>query len=105
MICHTMLVAFEDPIPDADLDQYLADMEELMIGSGHVRTFAARRHIRVPADDHAPLFVPTAVVQLTVADRAALDAAFAVPGTEALIARWQARHPYKVVWVNHEPLT
>ncbi|MFI1092018.1 hypothetical protein [Streptomyces sp. NPDC020917] len=104
MICHTMIVAFENPIPDADLDQYLKDIEALLTGSGHVTAFAARRHIRVPGDDLAPLFVPTAVVQVAAADREALDAVFAVPGIEDVIGRWQARHPYKVVWANHEPL-
>jgi hypothetical protein len=27
-----------------------------------------------------------------------------VPGAEELIAGWQSRFPYKVVWANHEPL-
>lgn len=104
MMQHTMIVSFDQPIPDGDLDAYLKDVENLMMGSGHVRTFSARRHIRVAGDDHAPVFVATAVVQLGLADLDALDAAFAMPETFELIGRWQARHPYKVVWVNHEPL-
>jgi hypothetical protein len=105
MIQHTMIVSFEPAIPDGELDQYLRELEELMIGSGRVRAFAARRHIRVAGDDHSPVFVATAVVRLDLADLDALDAAFAIPGTAELIGRWQARHPYKVVWVNHEPLS
>jgi hypothetical protein len=105
MISHTMIVAFDSSIPDTDLDQYLKDIENLMMDSGHVQTFTARRHIRVPADDHSPVFVASAIVQLDVADLDALNAVFTLPGTEELIRRWQSRYPYKVVWVNHEPLS
>ncbi|MEU4659164.1 hypothetical protein AB0G32_35410 [Streptomyces sp. NPDC023723] len=104
MINHTMIVSFDSSIPDAELDQYLADVEQLMLGSGHVATFAAQRHLRVPGDDHAPVFVADAIIRLGVADRAALDAVFTVPGAEDLIRRWQSRHPYRVVWANHGAL-
>ncbi|MEU1046464.1 hypothetical protein ABZ400_15040 [Streptomyces sp. NPDC005897] len=33
------------------------------------------------------------------------SASFTMPGALDLIKRWQSRHPYKAVWVNHEPLT
>ncbi len=104
MINHTMIVSFNPTIPDDELDRYLQDIEALMKGSGQVQTFAARRHIRVAGDEMAPEFVASAIVQVGVADRAALDAAFAAPGAEELIGRWQARFPYRVVWANHEPL-
>lgn len=102
---HTMIVSFDQPIPDAELDQYLKDIENLMLGSGRVQTFSARRHIRVPADDHSPVFVASAIIQLGVADLDALNAVFTVPGTEELIQRWQSRHPYQVVWINHKALS
>jgi hypothetical protein len=104
MISHTMIVSFDSPILDPELDQFLSEMKKLMLDSGHVETFESRRHIRIAGDDHAPLFVATAIVRLEVAEIADLDALFAVPGTEELIGRWQARFPYKVVWANHEPL-
>ncbi|MFG2593455.1 hypothetical protein OG379_31900 [Streptomyces sp. NBC_01166] len=105
MIHHTMIVSFDDSVPDAELDRFLKDIEQLMRDSGTILTFAAQRHIRVPADDHSPVFAATAVVQFGFADLDALDASFAAPGVEALIRRWQSRFPYKVVWVNHEPLS
>ncbi|MDW6064620.1 hypothetical protein SAZ11_50210 [Streptomyces sp. FXJ1.4098] len=105
MIHHTMIVSFEDSIADSDLNEYLKDVENLMMGSGHVQTFSAKRHIRVPGDDHAPVFISTAVVQLGLTDIDALNATFAMPEAVELIRRWQSRYPYKVVWVNHEPLT
>lgn len=100
-----MIISFNQPIPDAELDQYLKDIEHLMLGSGHVQTFSARRHLLVPADDHSPVFIPSAIVQLGVADLDALNAVFTVPGAEELIQRWQSRYPYKVVWINHEALS
>jgi hypothetical protein len=105
MITHTMVVSVTDAIPDADLDQFLKEMEKLMRDSGLIQTFAARRHIRVPADDHSPVFAASAIVQVGFADVDALNASFAVPGVEEFIGRWQSRYPYKVVWANHEPLS
>ncbi|MFG3320793.1 hypothetical protein ACGF3J_22370 [Streptomyces sp. NPDC048171] len=52
---------------------------------------------RVPGDDHAPVAVAGAILQLRLADLDALNAS-------DLIKRWQSRHPYKAIWVNHEPL-
>jgi hypothetical protein len=96
--------ATNSPIPEADLDQYLKDMENVLTDSGQVQTFAARRHIRVPGDDDAPVFVASAIVQLGLADLDALHAAFTAGGLEEFIGRWQSRFPYQVVWANHEPL-
>lgn len=104
MIQHTMIVSFTDPIPDAELDRYLADIERVMRDSGTITSYTSARHIPVAADAYAPEFTATAVVRIEVADRAALDASFAAPGVEEVIRYWQARHPYRVVWVNHEPL-
>ncbi|CAM5257393.1 YCII-related domain-containing protein OS=Streptomyces tendae OX=1932 GN=GUR47_24165 PE=4 SV=1 [Streptomyces tendae] len=104
MIHHTMIVAFDNPIPASELDQYLSEFEGLVTESGLVESFAARHHIRVAGDDHAPVAVASAVLQLRLADLDALNATFTMPGAVDLIRRWQSRHPYKAVWVNHEPL-
>lgn len=58
----------------------------------------------MPGDDDAPMFVASAIVQVGLADLDALNVVFAVPGLEELIAGWQSRFPYQVVWANHEPL-
>ncbi|MGW2341332.1 hypothetical protein [Streptomyces sp. NPDC001661] len=104
MIQHTMLVSFDGAIPGADLDQFLQDIEKVMLDSGHVLTVAARRHIPVPGEEAIPALIATAVLQFGVADLKALGAAFEAPGVEELIHRWQGRYPYKVAFVNHEPL-
>jgi hypothetical protein len=49
--------------------------------------------------------IATAIVQLTLADTDALAKAFTAPGLHEVIDRWQSRHPYKVGWANHEPLS
>lgn len=104
MINHTMLVSFVDPLPDAELNQYLADIERVLGETGVVESFAAARHIPVPGEEDIPAMIATAIVQITVADSDALAKAFAAPGIEEVIHHWQARHPYKVGWANHEPL-
>ncbi|GAA2073132.1 hypothetical protein GCM10009801_26220 [Streptomyces albiaxialis] len=104
MIYHTMLVSFDQPVPDAELDQYLADIERVMLDSGHVRSVAARRHLSVPGEEAIPAFIATVIVRLGLADTDALAKAFEAPGLHDLIQRWQARHPYKVAWANHEAL-
>lgn len=51
------------------------------------------------------MFVATVAVRLDFADLDALNASFTAPGLEEFIQRWQSRYPYKIVWVNHEPLS
>jgi hypothetical protein len=105
MINHTMILSFNEAVPDAELDQFLKEMEELMRNSGLIQTFAARRHLRVPADEHSPVFAASAIAAIGFADIDALNASFAVPGVEEFIGRWQSRYPYRLVWANHEPLS
>ncbi|MCZ0971011.1 hypothetical protein O1L55_04940 [Streptomyces albulus] len=104
MINHTMFVQFTEPIPDTDLDQYLADVETAAKNTGSLLTFAARRHIRVPGEEQIPAFIATAVVQLGVADLEALGTLFASPEVDEVFDTWRARHPYKAAWANHETL-
>ncbi|GAA2580138.1 hypothetical protein GCM10010435_66820 [Winogradskya consettensis] len=99
-----MIVAFDNPIPGDELDRYLKELEELVMNSGLIDSFAAQHHIRVPGDDHAPLAVASAIVQLRLTDLDALNASFSMPGVFDLIERWQNRYPYKAIWVNHQPL-
>jgi hypothetical protein len=105
MIQHTMIVSFDRPLPDAELDQYLSDIERAMLDTGLVASFAARRHLPVPGEEAIPALIATAVVQVAVADIDALAKAFAAPGIGEVIDRWQSRYPYKVGWANHEPLS
>ncbi|MEU4893450.1 hypothetical protein AB0B12_07980 [Streptomyces sp. NPDC044780] len=104
MINHTMIVSFDQPLPTTELDQYLADIERVMLDTGFVQSAVARRHIPIPGEENIPALIATAIVQFAVADTDALAKAFAAPGAHEVIARWQARHPYKVAWANHEPL-
>jgi hypothetical protein len=104
MINHTMIVSFDQPLPDADLDQFLADIERVVLDSGSVQSVQARRHIPVPGEEAIPALIATVIVRFTLADTGALAKAFNAPGLEEVIGRWQSRHPYKVAWANHEPL-
>ncbi|MEU8975328.1 hypothetical protein AB0D11_39925 [Streptomyces monashensis] len=105
MINHTMIVSFERPLPATELDQYLSDIERVMVDSGFVQSVVARRHIPIPGEESIPALIATAIVQFTVADTEALAKAFTAPGIHEVIDHWQSRHPYKVGWANHEPLS
>ncbi len=105
MINHTMIVKFDQPLPDTELDQFLADIKLAMLDTGLAQSVATRRHIPIPGEEAIPALIATAIVQVAVADTAALAKAFTAPGINKIIDHWQSRHPYKVGWANHEPLT
>lgn len=104
MIHHTMIVSFNEPLPDGELDRYLTDIEQVMLDTGLVQSFEARRHLRIPGEETIPALIATAIVQVAVSDIDTLAKAFAAPGMHEVIDRWQSRHPYRVAWANHEPL-
>jgi len=102
-----MIVSFAEPLPAETLTQFLTEVEQVMRASGTLRSFRAESHVRVPGDDHPPTPVAitgTAIVQLGYADLGALNDAYDTPALGELIRRWQARSPYTLTMVNHEPL-
>ncbi|GAA2603023.1 hypothetical protein GCM10009863_15640 [Streptomyces axinellae] len=99
-----MIVSFDQPLPDTALDQYLADIKRVMLDSGLVESAVASRHLPVPGEEAIPALVASAIVRFTVADTDTLAKAFTAPGLHEVIQGWQARHPYKVAWANHEVL-
>ena len=104
MINHTMIVSFDQPLPDSELDQFLADIEQVMLETGLVQSVATRRHIRIPGEEAIPALIATAIVQFVLADIDALAKTFTASGVHEVIGRWKSRHPYQVGWANHEPL-
>jgi hypothetical protein len=104
MINHTMLVQFTDEIPDAELEQFLADIEKATKATGALQSFAAQRHIRVPGEESIPAFIATVVVQLGVADVDAFAALLGDPAVGEVFDTWRARRPFNVAWANHEAL-
>ncbi|MQY17227.1 hypothetical protein [Nocardia macrotermitis] len=104
MINHTMIVAFDEPLPDTELDRYLADIEQAMLGTGLAQSVVARRHLAIPGEAEIPALIATAVIQFALPDLETLGKAFAAPSVHEIIDRWQSRYPYKVAFANHEPL-
>ncbi|GAA3523556.1 hypothetical protein GCM10022222_02060 [Amycolatopsis ultiminotia] len=105
MVMHTMIVSFDQPVQDSELDQYLKDIEQVMLGTGLTQSVTTGRHLPIPGEEAIPALIATAIVQVSVADTDTLAKTFAAPGVHEVIARWQARHPYRVAWANHEPLS
>ncbi|HUN38336.1 MAG TPA: hypothetical protein VMU95_40615 [Trebonia sp.] len=104
MINHTMLVKFTGEIPDAELEQFLADLEKTTKATGALQSFAAQRHIRVPGEESIPAFIGTVVVQLVIADVDAFGTLLGDPAVGEVFDTWRGRHPFDVAWVNHEAL-
>jgi hypothetical protein len=104
MINHTMFVQFTGEVPDAELDQFLADIEKATRVTGVLQSFAARRHIRIPGEESIPAFIGTVVVQLGVADLDAFATLLEDPAVGEAFDTWRARQPFNVAWVNHEGL-
>ncbi|WP_409462455.1 hypothetical protein [Amycolatopsis sp. GA6-003] len=100
-----MIVSFDQPLPDAELDQYLSDIKQAMLASGLAESVEARRHLPIPGEDAIPALIATAIVQVTVADLDTLAKSFAAPELHEVIDRWKARHSYRVAWANHESLS
>ena len=55
-------------------------------------------------DEHAPVFVASAIAQIALPDINAVGTLGIAKPLQDLIGRWQSRFPYKLVWVNTEPL-
>ena len=104
VIIHTMLVKFTDEIPDAELEQFLADIDKTTRATGALQSFAAQRHIRIPGEESIPAFIATVVVQLGIADADAFATLLGDPAVGEVFDTWRARRPFSVAWVNHEAL-
>ncbi|WP_037357164.1 hypothetical protein [Amycolatopsis orientalis] len=104
MITHTMIVSFDEPLPDTELDQYLSDIKQAMLETGYAKSVETRRHLPIPGEDAIPALIATAIVQVALADLDALAKSFTAPVLHEVIDRWQARHSYRVAWANHESL-
>ncbi|WP_027928451.1 hypothetical protein [Amycolatopsis benzoatilytica] len=105
MITHTMIVSFDQPVSDATLDQYLADITKAMRDSGLAESVKTQRHLPIPGEEAIPALIATAIVQVEVADLETLGKAFTAPELHEVIEKWQARHSYRVAWANHESLS
>jgi hypothetical protein len=102
MTIHTLVLSLSPDMTAQDRETFFAEMESIMLNGGGQK-FEHRPHLPLPADDHAPVFKATDVVQISFADLDAVAAAFALPALRDFTGAWQGRFRYKVVWVNHEP--
>jgi hypothetical protein len=103
MITHTLIYSFPPAMTEQDRKQFFDEVGAIMLGEGNAGRFEHRPHLALPSDEYAPVFAATDLAHITFADLDAVAAASALPALHDLIARWQARFPYKVVWANHEP--
>ena len=102
MVIHTLVFSFQPAMAEQDREEFFREISAVMLDGG-AQKFEHRPHLPLPADAHAPVFVASAVAQISFPDLDAVAAAFALPALREFMGRWQERFPYEVVWVNHEP--
>ena len=104
MIIHTLVFSFDPAMTEEDRKQYFDELRQIVEESGFARGFEYRDHIALPPmDEHAPVFIASALAQIALPDLNAVGALGSAKPLQEFMGRWQARYPYKVVWVNTEP--
>ena len=105
MIVHTLIFSFGDGRTQAEQDKFLATVADISLKSGLCTRVETRKHLPLPNDAYAPVFVASAVAQLFCPSLEAVDE---LSGADALVSferGEQQRSPYGVVWANTEPFT
>jgi hypothetical protein len=103
MITHTLVFSFPVEMTAEDRDQFFTEISHLMVDRGGATSFEHRAHQPAAGDEHAPVFVASAIAQVQFSELNQVGAASALPDLQSFIGRWQSRYPYKAVWVNHAP--
>ncbi|MBC2876908.1 MULTISPECIES: hypothetical protein [Streptomyces] len=104
-VIHTLVFSFSDTMPADQRDAFFAEMKTVVMGSKLAESIDHKPHLRLPDDDHAPVFVSSAIAEIRCKDLPTLRRLTAYGPLNDFRTRWQARYPYKVVWTNHAPLS
>jgi hypothetical protein len=105
MIVHTLVFSFGDGRTEGEQDEFLGNVTDISLKSGLCTRVETRKHLPLPTDAHAPVFVASAVAQLFCPS---LEAVGELSVSDQLISFTRAeqqRSPYKVVWANTELFT
>ena len=105
MIVHTLIFSFGEGRTQAEQDHFLDTVADISLKSGLCARVETRRHLPLPNDAYAPVFVASVVAQLFCPS---LEAVEELSGADALVSferSEQQRSPYGVVWANTEPFT
>ena len=105
MIVHTLIFSFGEGRTQAEQDKFLATVADISLKSGLCTRVEIRRHLPLPNDTYAPVFVASAVAQLFCPS---LEAVEELSGADALVSferSEQQRSPYGVVWANTDLFT
>jgi hypothetical protein len=105
MIIHTLVFSFGDGRNEAEQDEFLSTMTEISLKSGLCTRVETRKHLPLPTDAHAPVFVASAVAQLFCPSLEEIGELSVSDALVSFIRGEQQRSPYKVVWANTEPFT
>jgi hypothetical protein len=104
MIQHTIVFSFTDR-SEGELDAFITEISEICVSSGLATEFLSTRHAPAPTDEYARIFVSSAMVRMTCDSLATLEQLATSKPLLDFQHREQDRKPYKVVWINHVPLS
>jgi hypothetical protein len=104
MILHTLVFSFGDRRTPEERDEFLAQIKEICLGSGLTQHVATGAHKPATEDQHAPVFVSSAITQLLCENMETLGQLSAYKPLVTFEQEQQKLKPYRVVWVNSDPL-
>jgi aromatase len=104
MIIHTLVYRFAESVPDAERDQFFAELRELALGTGLVTHFGHGNHHWLPVDDKAEGMTANAVAQFACKDIETLRTFSELPHVHDFIAGWRSRIEYEAAYANHDEL-
>ena len=104
MILHTLVFSFGDDRTPGERDEFLARIKEICLGSGLTQHVGTGVHKPAAEDQYAPVFVSSAIAQLLCDDMETLGQLSAYEPLTTFEQEQQKLKPYRVVWVNSDPL-
>jgi len=104
MILHTLVFSFGDRRTPEERDEFLAQINEICLGSRLTQHVATGAHKTATEDQYAPVFVSSAITQLLCENMETLGQLSAYEPLVTFEQEQQKLKPYGVVWVNSDPL-
>ena len=100
MIVHTLIFSFGEGRTQAEQDKFLATVADISLKSGLCTRVETRKHLPLPNDAYAPVFVASAVTQLFCPSLEAVDELSGGNQQKVTVARALVSHPTLIVAIT-----
>lgn len=104
MIVHTLIYRFANDAREDEVRGFFDGLARITGESDLVTDFGWRRHVLLPADEHARGMTATHIAQFSCPDEASLRKFSETPAVHEFIARWRGRLDYDAAYANHEEM-